>query len=799
MTAPTQPVTINLADYGGPATAGIEVTGKPSDVDYTADGIIVSSKPVTGVSGEGGTLVLQCFPNALVANGGLGTRGTTIRFTAKFKDSKRLDVLAVIPNHACNLVDCIVDDEPIALAGSERAAAQAQAYRDLAKAWATKTDGEVVAGQGYGAKKYAQDAADEAEATADDRQQTGLDREQTGEDRSATGQDRTQTGIDRGATAADRGAVTTARIATENARDTALALLKRYPDTATAIADGTLADLAYFSTPSPLSIEAAIIWRKVSGAAVIDSRVPSSELLSGFDVSYEADLCGVISAQIDVSFHLITSVDLAGVWKAYYTPTLDALNLGQLNLGSLQLQGLDGFEVDLCGYLTALVDGAGGLIDGKTTASASLDTLVISTLLSVTGTLALGSYQLQAAEGYEADLCGVESAIIDAGGRTLAGTAAASGSAPAEYQTDVSSSGDMAFVKDVGGVHQVATYDASVAKTTVITNVGSNVAPKIISGRRVIYTSSRNGLVSRYWQDLVGSTEWPFDPTQSYGLWGDSITAAGSGYGAVFALSADRAVYNQGIGGQRTRQIAQRMGAVATTCTVTGGSIPISGAVAITGITLLEGSSNATIRCTIAGVAGVLAFAVADTTYAFTRDVAGTAVSAAGAVPLVPTSGLALNPDFSVLLPSTTFICNGRNDIGKVDYNAAQVLADTTAMVNTIKSVRKQYLIIGPVNGMVDVPTSMGGTWAGTDANALVRLLQAKELNDLMRTQFGPFYVDVIAAAKAQGFTTNYVVSGTAFDVINNTWSSDGLHPADATGKPMLSTLISTTSNGKGY
>lgn len=44
-------------------------------------------------------------------------------------------------------------------------AGDASTSASLAKDWATKTGGEVVAGQGFGAKKYAQDAASSASAT----------------------------------------------------------------------------------------------------------------------------------------------------------------------------------------------------------------------------------------------------------------------------------------------------------------------------------------------------------------------------------------------------------------------------------------------------------------------------------------------------------------------------------------------------------------------------------------------------------------------------------------------------------
>lgn len=114
MTAPTQPVTIKLADFGGPAVAGVTVTARMSDLDYTTDGTFVSSESVTAVTDATGTAVLNLFPNALPPSG-LGTRGTTVRVTAQIPGSRRLDVQAAVPNQPSNLVDILVSDAGLAL------------------------------------------------------------------------------------------------------------------------------------------------------------------------------------------------------------------------------------------------------------------------------------------------------------------------------------------------------------------------------------------------------------------------------------------------------------------------------------------------------------------------------------------------------------------------------------------------------------------------------------------------------------------------------------------------------------
>lgn len=167
MPAPTVAVTVRLSDFGGGAEAGVVITARLSAVDYTPDGTFVSTEPVTATTDEDGIAVLNLFPNALVPSG-LGTRGTVARVTAPLPNSRYLSVQAAIPNEDCSLTSCLVDQEFNGLDASQLAASDAQAARDLAQQWATQTDEEVEAGQGYGAKKYAEDAAASEDSASDD-------------------------------------------------------------------------------------------------------------------------------------------------------------------------------------------------------------------------------------------------------------------------------------------------------------------------------------------------------------------------------------------------------------------------------------------------------------------------------------------------------------------------------------------------------------------------------------------------------------------------------------------------------
>lgn len=152
MTAPTQPVTVRLADFGGPAVAGVTVKARLSDVDYTADGTFVSTDTVSGVTDASGVAVLNVFPNAV--GSGLGTRGTTVLFHASMIGSRSLKVEARVPNTPCNLTDILVPLGDVPLTEAELALMQVQASEALAQNWASSVSAPVADGL-FSAREYA--------------------------------------------------------------------------------------------------------------------------------------------------------------------------------------------------------------------------------------------------------------------------------------------------------------------------------------------------------------------------------------------------------------------------------------------------------------------------------------------------------------------------------------------------------------------------------------------------------------------------------------------------------------------
>lgn len=105
---------------------------------------------------------------------------------------------------------------------------------------------------------------------------------------------------------------------------------------------------------------------------------------------------------------------------------------------------------------------------------------------------------------------------------------------------------------------------------------------------RVLFYSDRDGAPNAYVMDADGSDVYYANALSNIAIWGDSMSAdltearMQSGLAAVGAAEPDRDIWNLGIGGQSSLQVASRMGAIPWTAEIVGGVIPASGQVQIT-------------------------------------------------------------------------------------------------------------------------------------------------------------------------------------------------------------------------
>lgn len=126
MAIPTVPVVIDLGELGGPLIDGVEFEAKLSDWEKTTTGLLVSTKPVTGVTAAGGVCTLNVFPNA-PAPDGLGTRGTAMIFSARPPKSRPIRVEVQVPNLPSVFLTDLITAESAAVGTAQAALMQIQA------------------------------------------------------------------------------------------------------------------------------------------------------------------------------------------------------------------------------------------------------------------------------------------------------------------------------------------------------------------------------------------------------------------------------------------------------------------------------------------------------------------------------------------------------------------------------------------------------------------------------------------------------------------------------------------------
>jgi hypothetical protein len=378
------------------------------------------------------------------------------------------------------------------------------------------------------------------------------------------------------------------------------------------------------------------------------------------------------------------------------------------------------------------------------------------------------------------------------------------------YQQQLDGAAYGVFTKQVSSHTQLFALNKATGAVAQLTSTGSNVNPAWSNDQSsVLFSTDRNGASEQLYVPVAGGATNRVIPYADLVGWGDSMTAPGSGYfDTLVGLLPGRVGTNQGIGGQQSFQIAARAAGFNLTCNVTGGQIPASGSVAITGLSNFILNTNYSVDAVIAGVPGTITEhytqANVDNTFTFTpaASYAGPAVNVTNPVAVTPTSTFYSATVTSVPLATTRqrihSIRVGRNDVGKVGYNQAASIANIDSIVQKIASYHKWFFVMGVTSSYGDLPVSQGGNQA-TDAASQTIMDQIAALNAALAAKYGPRFCDVQAAMIAQGYGQVATVNGSQYTVLNNVWSTDGIHETTVGKLATANLIINSVITPKGW
>ncbi|RKR82663.1 hypothetical protein BDD43_2848 [Mucilaginibacter gracilis] len=206
--------------------------------------------------------------------------------------------------------------------------------------------------------------------------------------------------------------------------------------------------------------------------------------------------------------------------------------------------------------------------------------------------------------------------------------------------------------------------------------------------------------------------------------WGDSLTqgAGGVAYATqLAALLADgRNIYNNGVGGDTSPQIAFRQGGINVLCTITANTINASGATVVTPANANIMQINRTITGSLFRIKGTLA-RLSDGTYTFTRTLNGSNIATENQVYFIP--------DGTAQQNNTLIFWAGQND-PRSSSGVTDTLTNTAAMVAFTKAVNKRFLVMSVLG-------ANAGSSGGTGYNYIIQTNQA------LRDAYPDNFIDV--------------------------------------------------------
>ncbi|WP_259542305.1 hypothetical protein [Klebsiella pneumoniae] len=171
------------------------------------------------------------------------------------------------------------------------------------------------------------------------------------------------------------------------------------------------------------------------------------------------------------------------------------------------------------------------------------------------------------------------------------------------------------------------------------------------------------------------------------GLGSSSTSRSNSTYTAM-AGDFGAAYVSMGTSGAIIAQNAAHIGAVPALITVSGGSIPASGGVAVTASNIPSNGINMAMGGTLAGVPGAIAWSSGNTG-TFTRSASGTAVTVPDGTPFIPNS--------SKYRANQIILESGKNDINQ-NRDAAYILTMTETIVDWLAPFLSTAVVMGHFN-----------------------------------------------------------------------------------------------------
>lgn len=253
-------------------------------------------------------------------------------------------------------------------------------------------------------------------------------------------------------------------------------------------------------------------------------------------------------------------------------------------------------------------------------------------------------------------------------------------------------------------------------------------------------------------------------PIADWAMWGDSLVATGSSgdWVSKFATSIGVNAYNGGQGGEGVRQISARQGAVPALMTVVGGTIPASGAVAVTTNAYFPASNGRSTIGTLSGVNGTYARASDGLSATFTRTTPGAATPSPANSKFTPLFGATMRDRNIIFLAGRNSFLYGADPV--------ETIQCMQQMIDYLTPRVKRVMIF-------EIPPKNTEVIGSNDRKAL------DAINALLRASFQEYFVDMASWLRTQAAATAAGITFTAQDLTDiangvtpTSFTTDGLH-----------------------